>query len=186
MRSSKILKAIPILIIHILSCKYVMAQRICANEIVHIDFPAGMKPMPDEELQFRINRQKNEPLRPTGVSGFTGEYYKIDSFVLALFAFQQNIPENYLEKRKKAFELDREVKCNCSYEIKIINNYTVLISSIISPEWVHYFFSCVNKNHTALLNGSLFYDKPDACTTDNAMKLLNKLLDNTVFITDAP
>jgi hypothetical protein len=122
-----------------------MAQQNQIREIVRVDFPVGTIKLPrQEDFQTLLGDWSHDSV-PRKLPLFkNGEFYRIDSFLLALHGERRNAPKHYLENLKKDFDglaEQSEANFNQTSEIKKINNYSVLITNIDSRDWGSFFFS---------------------------------------------
>lgn len=153
------------------------------SDFVRIDFPARTIKLSKEELKRIMEKSKNVSSMLHQPIDTSRQYYSIDSILLSLHGELWQAPDNYLKDQQKSFKALSTVdgmNCDCTSEIKSINNYSVLITNIDSRDWGSYFFYSVNRNNSAVLNGSLFYFKSN---TDKAKALivLEELLNNVAY-----
>lgn len=174
------MKKICLFIIGFLSCVTLMGQ---VKELVIISFPSGAKKLSNEQMRTMANNNKKFPEDLKADLTRDGEYYKIDSFTLALYGGRVNIDKNYLDDSKKGFEsMFKKMNCStCTAEIKKINNYTALIAFIDTRDISYYFFYTVNNNNNASVNGSINYDRSNPDNKKKALKTINELLNSMKF-----
>gem|GEM_PF-5043343 len=136
-----------------------MAQRGQVSDFVRIDFPARAIKLSKEELKTIIEKRRNNFSMLYLPIDTNRQYYSVDSTLLSLHGELWQAPKNYLKTQQKNFEALSKVDgmlCDCTSQIKEINNYSVLVTNIDSRDWGYYFFYSVNRNNSAVLNGSLF------------------------------
>jgi hypothetical protein len=176
-------KRTKLLIISLLSCTFLLAQQSQISNFVRIDFPGRAIKLSIEELKTIIGKRRNIlPMLYLPVDT-SHQYYSIDSILLSLHGELWQAPKNYLKTQQKSFEAISKVDgmvCDCTTQIKEINNYSVLVTNVDSRDWGNYFFYSVNRNNSAVLNGSLFYFKSNSDKA-KALIILEELLDNVAY-----
>ena len=161
-----------------------MAQPCQVREVVRVDFPQQTKALSYKTLQTIIEGDhENSDFLKSMLNNHA--HYKIDSFLLNLYAERFNAPKNYLETQKKEWEkLCRWGRDTCTWpmEIKNINNYAVLIvNTDFGPNGGYYFFFTINKKQNATLSGSVYYYGFDKNSRIKCRATLDELLDNIAY-----
>lgn len=172
-----------LLLICLVACSPLIAQNSQIFDFVRIDLPAKTVKLSKEELKSIVAQGKIDSLMVYPPPDTSHVYYRIDSNLLALYGELRKSPKNYLENRRKDFEALSKLdgmNCNCTSQIKTINNYSVLITCVDSRDCGGYFFYSVNRKRTAVINGSLIYSGPGS-NKANASKVLRELLDNLAY-----
>jgi hypothetical protein len=183
MYKNKTTKKPKLLITGLLACSFLMAQNNPINDFVQIDFPKRTVKLSKEELRTIIDKRELGSSMLYLPIDTNGQYYSIDSILLTLHGERWQAPKNYLQNQQKSFKTLTTVDgmtCDCTSQIKTINNYSALITNIDSKDWGVYFFFSVSTNNNAVLNGSLFYFK-SGNDKAKALKVVEELLDNITY-----
>lgn len=158
------------------------AQPVATKEIAHIDFPERTLKLSRE--QFNAIMQQGDSLLSRPFWNNNDESYIVDSFLLTLHAERLLLPKDYLEKRKKEFNTpgawNPYANDNTS-KIKVVNNYSVLISGMDMRYSYHYHLFCVNSNNNAIITGEFIQFKDKDNNKTRALDALDRLLENIAF-----
>ena len=170
-------RRITLLFIGLVSCILLMAQQNQINDIVQINFPLRTVRLTTEEVTSFLRVADKDSTLALPIDS-KRQYYNIDSCLVKFHGERSKAPENYLEEIQKKLEAISTVdgmRSDRDYQIRKVNNYSVLISNIDSQYWGSYFFFSVNRDNSAILNGSLHYFKSSSDKA-KALKTLEELL----------
>ena len=177
------MKKLNLMIIGLISCFCSIAQQKLVNDIVNINLPKGAEKITNDQLQ-NFMKGKTGYFQKYRIKS-KGDIYRLKGMIIQLNAFHKS-PSQTLEDTKKSIDwmthMDgQKTPSDYTSEIKNINNYKVLITHYAAQDYASFHFYSVNNTNTAILNGSLEYDKTDKNNKDKAEKALEQMLKSMTF-----
>jgi hypothetical protein len=179
------MKKLNLLILASLISMVLIAQQTSLNNIVTIKLPEGAERLSKEQLIIFI---KNKQAYSQDRKNINGEIFKLNTMILQLIPLKGSVSKERLENLKygldRLAQMDGMIVSNYTSEIKVINNYRVLVIHDEGENWALYNFYSINNSGTCSVNGRLEYDKSDKTNREKAENILNTMLKTMHFKKD--
>jgi hypothetical protein len=159
------------------------AQRTPLNNLMNISLPEKSEKITNAQLLVFVKDKLSYSQLKDKID--SNDYYKINTMILELIAFKGTQKANYLEETQKGLyglsNIGGSLSTNYTSEIKMFNNYRVLVTHWEAQYYAYYSFICISNSNIGQLNGTLNYDKTDKSNRDNAIRTLDIILQNMTF-----
>lgn len=153
------------MVLTIMCCLTALGQQTPFNDLVSLNLPKGA------EKITKTNSQDN--------------FYNVNGIHLQLYSGYANIRKDYLEDTEKGMkgmflDLNRNIPPEYKSQIKVINNYKVLVIYYEKGEHIvsTYTFFCVSSTDTSFFNGIMEFNKSEK---DKATTVLDEMLKSLRF-----